>query len=135
MSGAVSTRKPLENTCSPDAFRLLNQWLDGCVQGHDACRKKLSGELLKFDDQAFACTRIIDVNPRDHPAIPLESVENPKPKNFIDAVAITKRLGLRYLWIDSVCIIQDDKDDWQKESENGTDLRESISHNSRLRST
>lgn len=38
------------------------------------------------------------------------------PRTFQDAVQITRALGLRYLWIDSLCIIQDDKDDWQFES-------------------
>lgn len=38
------------------------------------------------------------------------------PKTFQDAVHITRALGLRYLWIDSLCIIQDDKRDWEIES-------------------
>jgi hypothetical protein len=29
---------------------------------------------------------------------------------------ITRRLGLRYLWINSLCIIQDSKEDWIKEA-------------------
>jgi len=38
------------------------------------------------------------------------------PRTFQDAILITHRLGLRYLWIDSICIIQDSDDDWQIES-------------------
>ena len=38
------------------------------------------------------------------------------PKTFQDAIFTTRRLGLTYLWIDALCIIQDDKTDWQKES-------------------
>ncbi|KAL7914087.1 heterokaryon incompatibility domain-containing protein [Trichoderma velutinum] len=38
------------------------------------------------------------------------------PKTFQDAVIITRELGIRYLWIDSLCIIQGDKSDWMKES-------------------
>lgn len=38
------------------------------------------------------------------------------PKTFQDAVVITRRLGIRYLWIDALCIIQDDRSDWEKES-------------------
>jgi hypothetical protein len=38
------------------------------------------------------------------------------PPVFQDAVFITKRLGLRYLWIDCLCIIQDSKEDWLTES-------------------
>jgi hypothetical protein len=38
------------------------------------------------------------------------------PRTFQDAVNVTHRLGFRYLWIDSLCIIQDDEDDWTKEA-------------------
>jgi hypothetical protein len=38
------------------------------------------------------------------------------PQSFRDAVHATRSLGTRYLWIDSLCIIQDSDDDWQKES-------------------
>lgn len=38
------------------------------------------------------------------------------PANFQDAITITRELGVRYLWIDSLCIIQDSKDDWKVES-------------------
>ena len=37
-------------------------------------------------------------------------------QTFQDAVNLTKQLGQRYLWIDSLCIIQDDKDDWAIEA-------------------
>jgi hypothetical protein len=36
-------------------------------------------------------------------------------QTFRDAVAITERLGYSYIWIDSLCIIQDDKADWEVE--------------------
>ena len=37
-------------------------------------------------------------------------------RTFQDAVLVTRALGLRYLWIDSLCIIQDSISDWQRES-------------------
>jgi uncharacterized membrane protein len=37
-------------------------------------------------------------------------------KNFADAVVVTRKLGLRYVWIDSLCIIQDSQSDWKKEA-------------------
>lgn len=40
------------------------------------------------------------------------------PANFQDAITITRELGIRYLWIDSLCIKQDSKEDWEKESKN-----------------
>jgi hypothetical protein len=37
-------------------------------------------------------------------------------RSYQDAVTITRKLGFQYLWIDSLCIVQDDPDDWVKES-------------------
>lgn len=37
-------------------------------------------------------------------------------KTFLEAISITRKLGLRYLWIGALCIIQDDKDDWNNEA-------------------
>ncbi|OTB00252.1 hypothetical protein M426DRAFT_30105, partial [Hypoxylon sp. CI-4A] len=38
------------------------------------------------------------------------------PKSFQEAVLFTRRLGIHYLWIDSLCIIQRDKEDWLREA-------------------
>lgn len=38
------------------------------------------------------------------------------PKNFADAARVCIRLGVPYLWIDSLCIIQDSADDWKREA-------------------
>lgn len=34
------------------------------------------------------------------------------PRNFQDAIKVTRGLDLQYLWIDSICIIQEDAKDW-----------------------
>ena len=34
-----------------------------------------------------------------------------------DTVKVCKALGIRYLWIDAVCIVQGDRDDWERESQ------------------
>ncbi|KAI0847267.1 HET-domain-containing protein [Daldinia vernicosa] len=38
------------------------------------------------------------------------------PQNFKDAIEVTRAIGLRYLWIDALCIIQDSKLDWDQEA-------------------
>ena len=38
------------------------------------------------------------------------------PRRFQDAIAISRRLGVRYLWIDSLCILQNCPNDWRRES-------------------
>ena len=37
------------------------------------------------------------------------------PKTVQDAITVTKLLGFRYLWVDSLCIIQDSNEDKSKE--------------------
>ena len=41
------------------------------------------------------------------------------PKTFVEAIEVTRKLGARYLWIDSLCILQSgegSKEDWEHES-------------------
>jgi hypothetical protein len=49
--------------------------------------------------------------PPGRSGIPLSSL----PRTFRDAILIKRALGLRYLWIDSLCIIQDSDVDWERE--------------------
>ncbi|CAI6099895.1 unnamed protein product [Clonostachys chloroleuca] len=37
-------------------------------------------------------------------------------KTFQDAIETARRLAVQFIWIDSLCIIQDSKEDWAKES-------------------
>jgi hypothetical protein len=38
------------------------------------------------------------------------------PRTFQEVVLFTRRLFIQYLWIDSLCIIQDDEEDWREQS-------------------
>jgi hypothetical protein len=51
--------------------------------------------------------------------LPAHKLEIPWPKipqTFQDAIIVTRKLGLNYLWIDSLCIVQDSELDWQRQS-------------------
>lgn len=39
-------------------------------------------------------------------------IPEPLPPTFADAVTVTRALGVKYLWVDSLCIIQDSREDW-----------------------
>jgi hypothetical protein len=45
-------------------------------------------------------------------AIPFEAL----PLTIRDAIGVTYKLGERHIWIDSLCIIQDDAQDWEREA-------------------
>jgi hypothetical protein len=44
------------------------------------------------------------------------------PHTFRDAIKVTKALGIRYLWIDTLCIIQDDKVDLESQIKQMEDI-------------
>ena len=46
------------------------------------------------------------------------------PRTFRDAARISLAIGVPYIWIDSLCIVQDDKDDWHREASRMGDIYE-----------
>ena len=47
-----------------------------------------------------------------HREIPIAEL----PQTFRDAILVSKALQIRYLWVDSLCIVQDDASDWAFEA-------------------
>jgi hypothetical protein len=45
-------------------------------------------------------------------AIPFDAL----PRTFQDAITVTRLLDVPYLWLDCLCIVQDDVSDWQQEA-------------------
>lgn len=43
-------------------------------------------------------------------------------KTFQEAIDITQKLGVEYIWIDSLCIVQNDREDWRIESQKMGDI-------------
>lgn len=44
--------------------------------------------------------------------IPMDTLQ----ATMADAIALTRALGIEYIWVDALCIVQDSKQDWEKES-------------------
>ncbi|KAH7025164.1 heterokaryon incompatibility protein-domain-containing protein [Microdochium trichocladiopsis] len=42
--------------------------------------------------------------------------ESEAPRTFREAFALCRSLGISYIWIDSLCIVQDDAEDWRAEA-------------------
>ncbi|KAK5662458.1 hypothetical protein OQA88_8369 [Cercophora sp. LCS_1] len=55
-----------------------------------------------------------------HRGVPIEDF----PLTFRHALEVARYLGIRYIWIDSLCIIQDDEEDWRAESAKMGDIYE-----------
>lgn len=124
---------------------LPRAWMTSCIQTHPHCKspdepnKPLPTRVLDVGLQAGDTIRLFESFAGHHaPYAALshcwgskqtfttspESLEARKrsidfdelPPTFRDAVEVSRMIGLRYLWIDSLCIIQGDMDDWRRES-------------------
>ncbi|TDZ34499.1 hypothetical protein C8035_v010584 [Colletotrichum spinosum] len=122
---------------------LARQWLSDCRLGHESCLSSQLHELptrvinvgtwldspsvslflsrgLKADYVALshcwggAISPLLTTDTLEafQSCMPMAAL----PANFRDAITITRNLGIRHLWIDSLCIQQDSKSDWEVES-------------------
>ncbi|KAK2049321.1 heterokaryon incompatibility protein [Colletotrichum somersetense] len=132
------------DTSSDVSFRRVRNWLDVCEAGHKKCGKgtdtKLPTRLIdvtQSGDRAgvrlvetagqtgtYMCLshcwgkiKINSITRKDNLKRRLSLIPwDLLPPSFQHAVEMTRKLGVRYLWIDSLCIIQDDKEDWEREA-------------------
>lgn len=68
---------------------------------------------LAPDELPQYCTAICNISSREEG---LGFRMDDLPLNFQDAIKICQGLGIHYLWVDSLCIIQKDPEDWVRES-------------------
>jgi hypothetical protein len=60
-----------------------------------------------------ACLRLREASLEE---FKLRIPEDQLPGKYLDAIRLARALGFRYIWIDSLCIIQDSSEDWEKEA-------------------
>ncbi|KAI0849789.1 HET-domain-containing protein [Daldinia vernicosa] len=132
------------NTASEAACEWVKHQLSACSQSHQRCRTRdstfLPTRLISIagsNDEV----RLIDNSEVPHgshyvalshcwglklpeclttKANVLDQKENVPwstlPKSFQEAILFTRKLGIGYIWIDSLCIIQRDPQDWLREA-------------------
>jgi hypothetical protein len=121
------------------AVNCILDWMDICSKTHPQCgisqpaplpyrvvfldRREAylyesKGEIRPYaalshcwqDSQPLRTTK---QNLRDHSG---RLVWNSLPVAFREAFELVKALGIQYIWIDSLCIVQDDDDDWKTQA-------------------
>lgn len=124
-----------------DSLPLLGDWIKTCLALHSSCNDgnmtTTPSRLLSIlDDKVRVCLsaqfdacppyatlshcwgsfnlpKLLGKNFRDLQAeVPIESLS----ETFKDAICIAREVGIGYIWIDSLCIVQDDDEDWKRES-------------------
>ncbi|RYP04080.1 hypothetical protein DL765_010313 [Monosporascus sp. GIB2] len=142
--GAQFGLPKLLEPASPGQFTLLKQWIKVCDLSHEICRRK-DGDVPAMPTRLIEIgntIKLVDsarIDPSPYIALshcwgPLK--DNAKfctfkynidelrrsidferlPLTFKDAVSVVRGLGFKYIWIDSLCIIQDDQRDWEYEA-------------------
>lgn len=138
--GKEATR--LTTDTDPSQLELARKWLTACSETHISCKKPLDCQLpTRLIDVGSTPIRLVQTsslatkNPsyatlshcwgtRDFFTLQEDNLEElmiaiPEEKltkTFLDAIHITRSLGLQYLWIDSLCITQRCQIDWRRES-------------------
>ncbi|KAI0872115.1 heterokaryon incompatibility protein-domain-containing protein [Hypoxylon argillaceum] len=126
---------------SDESLKCARNWLMSCMQTHTSCRlEKGMGTLpTRVIDVSLSVPRLVhsaSVPAASYAALshcwgstrPLQTLRSnieshvkgisldSVPKTFRDAIRVTRHLDIGYLWIDSLCIIQDDNEDWIREA-------------------
>ncbi|KAH7308324.1 heterokaryon incompatibility protein-domain-containing protein [Rhexocercosporidium sp. MPI-PUGE-AT-0058] len=131
---------------SPACFDMISQWRRNCRDNHKICSsdsedpERMPTRVLDIGDQVTPPRLLVTKDEQEPYATlsycwgdpaefkqPITTMSNLKhreevlylttlPPVFQDAITITRKLGFRYLWIDSLCIIQDSTDDWNAEA-------------------
>ena len=141
-----SGRQLKSNVPLREKFALITKWLSLCTSAHPACPVSsavplpsrvihVHGKGSSSNPYLFVpevsnlgtyaalsyCWGIFQNNTltKDTMAdklngIPLASL----PQTIQDAITVTKELGISYLWVDALCILQDSPEDWQVECSN-----------------
>ncbi|KAL2076170.1 hypothetical protein VTL71DRAFT_1113 [Oculimacula yallundae] len=132
------------STASAQAWKAASKWHKNCTRGHKDCQQNdvayIPTRLIDVGKSLFGSPRLVlasDLQPGVKFAtlshcwghsmhirllscnltafrkqLPLKDLS----KVFTDAFKVTRFFDLRYLWIDSLCILQDSAEDWAFES-------------------
>ncbi|KAK2044256.1 HET-domain-containing protein [Colletotrichum somersetense] len=130
---------------SQEQISLLKHWIQSCDSTHHACRRhdgqatsdmptrlvKVTDPIRLLNSCTIEPTRYIALShcwgqlkenerfclyQKNHSDLEAHIDFDRLPKTFRDAITVTRGLGIEYIWIDTLCIIQDDANDWEKES-------------------
>lgn len=136
----IVAREPVRDVGSPRGFSLAMECLQDCISNHPTCPKinldtHLPTRAIDCSDPSHPRLSIGQdvimpyvalsyvwggLQPNSTTTKNIEAYTagidiELVPKTIQDAIQATNKFGLRYLWVDSFCIIQDSADDKKKE--------------------
>ncbi|KAI0465880.1 HET-domain-containing protein [Xylaria cf. heliscus] len=134
-------RSIYDNSGSPECLRFAGGLLENCLNNHKLCSShnaKLSEFPTRLIDTGSANPKLVNGDGRrgvyaalsycwgGETVFTLTSTTEKSfragrpldqfPATLRDAIIITRALGIRYIWIDALCIFQDSGQDWAQEA-------------------
>ncbi|KAF1963923.1 HET-domain-containing protein [Bimuria novae-zelandiae CBS 107.79] len=115
------------NHCMPKAKRIPHRLIDGGTSEHPP--RLVLGQQIAIQNQQYTTLshcwgaslpiRTLLSNLQLYSdQIPPQTI----PRTFEDAMLITRELGVRFIWIDALCIVQDDAKEWEQEAAKMKDI-------------
>ncbi|KAF2199762.1 HET-domain-containing protein [Delitschia confertaspora ATCC 74209] len=129
------------DTSSNQAFETAKSWIYECATEHEYCPEEMenrlptrvvdvglnSGKIMLKEtngqygryialSHCWGKAQIIKTTQATFEERKLGISPSQLSRTFNDAIELTRRLGIPYIWIDSLCIIQDSRSDWAKEA-------------------
>jgi hypothetical protein len=104
----------LLNVADPENLRLISGEQIGV--GNYVALSHCWGKLTDEEKQRY-CTTKQNID-RRREGFKIDEL----PKTFQHAVEAARGLSVQYLWIDSLCIVQEDEEDWKQESKRMEDV-------------
>ncbi|KAI1453023.1 heterokaryon incompatibility protein-domain-containing protein [Annulohypoxylon moriforme] len=133
-----------DNTDSQQTWNYITDRLENCENNHKLCQQlasylpsrlieiekyegKLHFRLILTSEAGFrgryitlshrwGTEAILSLTLQELHKFMVQIPQQNLPQKYIDAAVVALRLEIRYLWVDSLCIIQDSDDDWDRES-------------------
>jgi hypothetical protein len=119
--------------------KTVKSWFENCSKSHRTCVRQFPGRLpRRVIDVGHTEAFLYETKGEIAPYItlshcwayskPLKTTKanlsehkghlawNRLPLAFQECILIARALGIRYAWIDSLCIVQDDEEEWELES-------------------
>lgn len=148
---SLAVRKLLPGrTDSLETFQSIKIWLNECLTNHPRCQEVAAFRTLRppkrildlrgasirlcedFKLQDYAClshcwgssTSMVKTTTSNLESFKANVPSDALPKTFLEAIEICRRLDIHFLWIDSLCIIQDSEEDWKEQAAKMADIYE-----------
>ncbi|KAN0110247.1 HET domain containing protein [Hyaloscypha variabilis] len=136
------TYKPSINTGGKETIELINKWITNCTKNHELCNsepsliRQLPSRLIDVQNRIHLCAssdlsveieyitlshrwgsqKFLTLTRQNLSDWMVELPLQELPSTFQDAISFAKASGIGYIWIDSLCIVQDCEEDWRNES-------------------